>query len=53
MLQNLLIPKIPEDLQNKIISKISFEKEIIEKNKSLIKVFEEKILKVIDQIWES
>jgi len=49
---DLSIPLPPLPVQQEIVAKIEAERKIIESNKELIAIYEAKIKKVIDRIWE-
>ena len=50
-INNLLIPLPDLDIQNEIIKIIEEELKIIESNKKLIEIFEQRIKKILKQIW--
>ena len=52
-LSNLEIPLPPLNVQKSISELIDSEREIIEQNRILIKLFEEKIKQAIARVWES
>ena len=46
----IIIPNI--EIQKTIINRIETEREVIESNQRLIQVYEERIKKVIERVWE-
>jgi type I restriction enzyme M protein len=48
----LKIPYPPFGIQHAIIKRIEAEYEIVEANRRMIKIYEEKIRKVIERVWE-
>jgi type I restriction enzyme M protein len=51
-LKTMKIPLPPMEIQHKIVARIEHEKNIIESNRELIQLYEEKIKKVIERVWE-
>lgn len=51
-LKNMRISLPPLTIQNQIISRLEYEHSIIDGNKKLIELFEEKTKKVIGKVWE-
>jgi restriction endonuclease S subunit len=51
-LRQLEIPLPPLEIQHEIVSRIERERLIIEGNRELIKLYEEKVKKVIERVWE-
>ena len=47
---NIQIP--PLEIQHDIVSRIEHERLIVEGNRELIQLYEEKIKKVIERVWE-
>jgi type I restriction enzyme S subunit len=50
--RDIEIPLPPLDIQREIIARIERERVIVEGNQELIRLFEEKIRKVIERVWE-
>jgi type I restriction enzyme M protein len=50
--ENLSIPLPPIEVQRDIVTKIEFERSVIDGCRELIKTFEDKIKRVIDKVWE-
>jgi restriction endonuclease S subunit len=48
----LKIPLPPLEIQREIVARIERERAIVEGNRELIKIYEEKIKKVIERVWE-
>lgn len=48
----LEIPMPPLEIQSEIVTKIEHERNIIEGNRELIGIYEEKIKQIINQVWE-
>ncbi|MFH0856515.1 MAG: N-6 DNA methylase [bacterium] len=51
-LKNLILPLPPLEIQNQIVEKIEAERELVEGNKKLIKIYEQKIKEVLNRIYE-
>lgn len=51
-MKSLYVPLVPSDNQKNIAKKLSFERDIIEKNAELIAIYREKIRKVISHVWD-
>jgi type I restriction enzyme M protein len=51
-LKQLEIPLPPRNIQCEIVARIERERAIVEGNRELIKIYEEKIKKVIERVWE-
>jgi restriction endonuclease S subunit len=51
-LRRLEIPLPPLSVQREIIARIERERAIIESNRELIRLYEEKVKKVIERVWE-
>ena len=52
-IESIEIPLPPLDIQREIVARIKDERSIVEGNRELIKIYEEKIRKVIERVWES
>jgi len=50
--ENLSIPLPPIEVQRDIVTKIEFERSVIDGCRELIKTYEDKIKRVIDKVWE-
>ncbi|MDO9128881.1 MAG: restriction endonuclease subunit S, partial [Anaerolineales bacterium] len=48
---NILLP--PLEIQREIVARIERERAIVEGNRELIRLYEEKVKKVIERVWES
>ncbi|NPV11923.1 MAG: N-6 DNA methylase [Ignavibacteria bacterium] len=48
---NLQIPLPPLEVQSRIVDKIESERKVIDSLKEMIKIYKEKIKKVIDRVW--
>lgn len=51
VLQEILIPLPPIEVQQRIVAKIEAERKVIDGCRELIKTYEEKIKRVIDKVW--
>lgn len=51
-LRRLEIPLPPLEVQREIVARIERERSIVEGNRELIRVYEEKVKKVIERVWE-
>jgi type I restriction enzyme M protein len=51
ILSEILIPLPPLEVQQRIVDRIESERKIIEGCKEMIKIYEEKIKRVIDRVW--
>ena len=49
---SLSIPLPPIEVQHRIVDKIEAERKAIDGCRELIKIYEEKIKRVIDKVWE-
>jgi len=49
----LEIPLPPLEIQREIVARIERERAIVESNRELIRIYEEKVKKVIERVWES
>jgi len=52
-LRRLEIPLPPLEVQREIVARIERERAIVEGNRELIRIYEEKVKKVIEKVWES
>jgi len=52
-LSNLEIPLPPLEIQREIVARIETERAIVHGNRELIRLYEEKVKKVIERVWES
>ena len=52
-MKTIEIPLPPLDIQREIVARIERERSLVEGNRELIKIYEEKIKKVIERVWES
>jgi restriction endonuclease S subunit len=52
VLREIKIPLPPLDVQREIVARIERERAIIEGNRELIGMYEEKIKKVIERVWK-
>jgi type I restriction enzyme M protein len=50
--RDIEIPLPPLDIQREIVDRIERERAIVEGNRELIKIYEEKVKKVIERVWE-
>ena len=48
----IITPFFSKDLQRKIVARIETERAIVEGNRELIRLYEEKVKKVIERVWE-
>ena len=53
VLKEIKIPLPPLDVQQEIVARIERERAIVEGNRELIRIYEEKIKKVIERVWKS
>ena len=51
-LKKLLIPSPSIEIQNEIVAKIELEQDLVNANKKLISIFEQKIKDRIAKVWE-
>lgn len=51
-LRRLEIPLPPLEVQREIVARIERERSIVEGNRELIRIYEEKVKKVIERVWE-
>lgn len=51
-LKSMKIPLPPLDIQREIVARIEGERAIVEGNRELIRLYEEKVKKVIERVWE-
>ena len=51
-LKELLIPRPPLEVQQEIVAKIESERKVVNGCKDLIALYEAKIKKMIDKVWE-
>jgi len=51
-IESIEIPLPPLDNQREIVARIEDERTIVEGNRELIRVYEEKVKKVIERVWE-
>jgi len=47
------IPLPPLEIQREIVARIERERSIVEGNREMIRIYEEKVKKVIERVWES
>jgi type I restriction enzyme M protein len=52
VIQNINIPLPPFGIQQDIVSKVEVERKVVDGCRELIKIYEEKIKRVIDKVWE-
>lgn len=52
IIRKLQIPLPPLEIQRKIVVAIESEQKLVDSNKELNRIYEEKIKKVIDRVWE-
>ena len=52
-IEALEFPLPPPDVQREIVARVERERAIIEGNRELVRIYEEKIKKVIERVWES
>jgi restriction endonuclease S subunit len=52
ILSSIPIAVPPLEVQREIVSRIEHERSLVEGNRELIKIYEEKIKKVIERVWE-
>jgi len=52
IIQNLPIPNIPKSEQQKIVKEIEQEQQLVNANKELIKIYEQKIKDEINKLWQ-
>ena len=50
--KDLIMIISPKDIQREIVARIEHERSIAEKNRELIRIYEEKVKKVIEKVWE-
>lgn len=50
--KSLEIPLPPLEVQREIVARIERERSIIEGNRELIRLYEEKVKKVIERVWD-
>ncbi len=50
--KNTLVPLPPLEIQREIVDRIEAERQIVEGNRALIRMYEEKVKKVIERVWE-
>jgi type I restriction enzyme M protein len=46
------IPLPPLEVQREIVARIERERSIVEGNRELIRLYEEKVKKVIERVWD-
>lgn len=51
-LKQISLPLPPLDIQREIVARIEKERAIVESNRELIRIYEEKVKKVIERVWE-
>ena len=51
LIRNVRIPIPPIEEQNRIVAKLNFETSIVEQNKRLIEIFQQKINDKIAEVW--
>ena len=51
LIRKTLVPIVPIDEQKRIVSEISIEMSIVEQNKRLIEIFQQKIKDKIAEVW--
>jgi len=44
---------MPLEVQREIVARIERERSLVEGNRELIRIYEEKVKKVIEKVWES
>jgi type I restriction enzyme M protein len=52
IIRQLEIPLPPLEVQREIVARIERERSIVEGNRELIRIYEEKVKKVIERVWE-
>lgn len=52
-LKSMKIPLPPLEVQHEIVARLERERSIVEGNRELIRIYEEKVKKVIERVWES
>lgn len=52
MITSIEIPLPPLEIQREIVARIKTERAIVHGNRELIRIYEEKIKKVIEKVWE-
>jgi type I restriction enzyme M protein len=52
VMKSIKIPNLPLEIQNAIIEKIESEKRIVESSKELIEIYQKKIQKLINNVWD-
>ena len=50
---NRNLPLPPLEIQREIVGRIERERAIVESNRELIRLYEEKVKKVIERVWEN
>lgn len=53
VLKEIEIPLPPLETQREIVARIETERAIVHGNRELIRIYEEKVKKVIERVWES
>lgn len=53
VLKEIEIPLPPPEIQREIVARIEKERAIVEGNRELIRIYEEKVKKVIERVWVS
>ena len=51
-LKTMQIPLPPLEIQREIVARIETERAIVHGNRELIRIYEEKVKKVIERVWE-
>lgn len=51
-LKQISLPVPPLEVQREIVARIERERSIVESNRELIRIYEEKVKKVIERVWE-
>ncbi|MFH1402310.1 MAG: restriction endonuclease subunit S [Patescibacteria group bacterium] len=52
LVRNVIIPLPPLEIQKQIVEKIEAERALVEGNKKLIEIYEQKTKEVISKLWE-
>jgi type I restriction enzyme M protein len=53
MITSIEIPLLPLDVQREIVARIETERAVVEGNRELIKLYEAKVKKVIERVWDA
>jgi len=52
-IESIEIPLPPLDIQREIVARIEHERAIVEGNREMIRLYEEKVKKMIERVWEA